>query len=184
MATFHTSSKYHSWHENIPQWWNEWSCSACWLLSSWCNYRKHKCVAPWWFREKQNTVFVSINLNWQYNSYPFSLFCLSTSALGGPRLQGGPKGLVGPRLQGGPKGLGCLPSLRSLWPEEPITVTQSQCTNKVTMTWMAHSLSLGVKPIVGPIWDLARSLNIYGNQVSGGWLAQCADKATAGEGAR
>ena len=50
---------------------------------------------------------VNINLNWQCDSYLFFSFflLLFTPALGGPR------------LQGGCKGLGCLPSLRSPWPE-------------------------------------------------------------------
>ena len=45
---------------------------------------------------------------------------------------------------------------------------------------MVHPLSLGSKPIVGPMQGSARSLYVYGHQTSGGGIAQCADKATGG----
>ena len=50
------------------------------------------------------------------------------------------------------------------------------------MTWMVHPLSLGGKPIVGPNQGSARSSNVYGINISIGWLADVLIKPQEGKG--
>ena len=110
---------------------------------------------------------VKHQFNWQHSSFPSNFLLLSTSVMDGPR------------FQGWPYGQGCLLVIKCN--QELVTMSKSQYTDKITMTWMVHALSLGSKCMDGLISEAQWRVECLDMILKGG-LGRYSDKVTGWEG--
>ena len=128
-----TGPKYCSQCRKGQQWWTENSSSESWPLRD-VIIESTNLWKLWVVHQNTESLWVPIwTGNMIYNYYFSSFLCCGwTQASGWLRRVG-------------------------LSPFTQITVTQGQCTDKVTMTWMAHPLSLGSISTSGSIQGLVGS---------------------------